>query len=120
MQEQTVPVGVVASTTGEYTFRMPDGTEGMIVELIDHVANTCTNLLIFDYTVELPAGTHENRFALHLQPERSSVATDIEQTIGGDLNDNSVQKYIIDGHLYLKKDGILYDAQGRPLILRSR
>ena len=120
MQEQTIPVGVVASTAGEYTFRMPDGTEGMIVELIDYVANTCTNLLLLDYTIELNAGTYENRFALHIQPEKSGVSTDIEQTTGGKCDNHGVQKYIIDGHLYLKKDGILYDAQGRQLILPSR
>ena len=119
MQEQTIPVGVVASTAGEYTFRMPDGTEGMIVELIDYVANTCTNLLLLDYTIELNAGTYENRFALHIQPEKSGVSTDIEQTTGGKCDNHGVQKYIIDGHLYLKKDGILYDAQGRQLILHT-
>ena len=119
MQEQTIPVGVVASTAGEYTFRMPDGTEGMIVELIDYVANTCTNLLLLDCTIELNAGTYENRFALHIQPEKSGVSTDIEQTTGGKCDNHGVQKYIIDGHLYLKKDGILYDAQGRQLILHT-
>ena len=120
MQEQTIPVGVVASTAGEYTFRMPDGTEGMIVELIDYVANTCTNLLLLDYTIELNAGTYENRFALHIQPEKSGVSTDIEQTTGGKCDNHGVQKYIIDGHLYLKKDGILYDAQGRQCTFHSR
>ena len=119
MQEQIVPVGVVAAAQGEYSFRMPDGTEGMIVELIDYVANTCTNLLLLDYTIELNAGTYENRFALHIQPEKSGVSTDIEQTTGGKCDNHGVQKYIIDGHLYLKKDGILYDAQGRQLILHT-
>ena len=119
MQEQTIPVGMVASTAGEYTFRMPDGTAGMVVELIDYETNTTTNLLLSDYAVTLQKGSCENRFVLHIQPEKSGVSTNIGQITGGDLNTNSVQKYIIDGHLYLKKDGIIYDAQGRQLILHT-
>ena len=115
MQEQIVPVGVVAAAQGEYRFRMPDGTEGMVVELIDYENNTTTNLLLSDYTVTLSEGTYEQRFMLHIQPEKSGISTNTEQITGGDLNTNRVQKYIIDGHLYLKKDGIIYDAQGRQL-----
>ena len=120
MQEQIVPVGVVVPAAGEYTFRMPDGTEGMVVELIDYENNTTTNLLLSDYTVTLSAGECENRFMLHIQPEKSGIATYLEQITTSDVHTNSVQKYLIDGHLYLKKDGILYDAQGRQIILRSR
>ncbi len=120
MQEQIVPVGVVAAAQGEYSFRMPDGTEGMVVELIDYENNTTTNLLLSDYTVTLSEGTYEQRFMLHIQPEKSGVSTNTEQITGGELNTNSVQKFIIDGHLYLRKDGIIYDAQGRPLSLHSR
>ena len=115
MQEQIVPVGVVAAAQGEYCFRMPDGTAGMVVELIDNYTNTTTNLLLSDYTVTLSEGTYEQRFMLHIQPEKSGISTNVEQSIGGESNTNSVQKYIIDGHLYLKKDDILYDAQGRQL-----
>lgn len=119
MQEQIVPVGVVAAAQCEYSFRMPDGTEGMVVELIDYENNTTTNLLLSDYTVTLSEGTYEQRFMLHIQPEKSGVSTNIGQITGGDIDANSVQKYIIDGHLYLNKDGIIYDAQGRQLILHT-
>ena len=115
MQEQIVPVGVVAAAQGEYSFRMPDGTEGMVVELIDNYTNTTTNLLLSDYTVTLSEGTYEQRFMLHIQPEKSGVSTNIGQITGGDIDANSVQKYIIDGHLYLKKDGVIYTANGSKL-----
>ena len=92
---------------------------GMVVELIDYETNTTTNLLLSDYTVTLSEGTYEQRFMLHIQPEKSGVSTNIGQITGGDIDANSVQKYIIDGHLYLKKDGIIYDAQGRQLILHT-
>ena len=103
-----VPVGLEIATAGEYTFRMPDGTEGMVVELIDYEANTTTNLLLDDYTVNLPTGSNETRFALSLKPEKT--ATSIESTTTP--SDSNIRKFIIDGKLYLQKDGMLYDAQG--------
>ena len=108
-EETTVAVGVDIATAGEYTFRMPDGTEGMVVELIDYEANTTTNLLLDDYTVNLPAGSNETRFALSLKPEKT--ATSIESTTTP--SDSNIRKFIIDGKLYLQKDGMLYDAQGK-------
>ena len=108
-EETTVAVGVDIATAGEYTFRMPDGTEGMVVELIDYETNTTTNLLLDDYTVNLPAGSNETRFALSLKPEKT--ATSIESTTTP--SDSNIRKFIIDGKLYLQKDGMLYDAQGR-------
>ena len=116
MSECVVPVGVKVDTDGEYTFRMPDGTEGMVVELIDYELETKTNLLLFDYTVDLSAGTCNDRFALHIQPEKSGVATDIDQLTGSDLNAEGVQKYIIDGKLIIRTaEGEVFDAQGHRL-----
>jgi len=110
MGEAVVPVGVQIAAEGEYTFRMPDGTEGMVVELIDYETNTRTNLLLSDYTTTLPAGSFENRFALIVKPDK--VATDVEQIGEGVKNNEAAKKYIIDGKLYLQKGGLLYDAQG--------
>ena len=109
MEEIVVPVGIRITNAGEYTFRMPDGTEGMVVELIDYEANITTNLLLDDYTVNLPAGSNETRFALSLKPEKT--ATSIESTTTP--SDSNIRKFIIDGKLYLQKDGMLYDAQGK-------
>ena len=115
MSECVVPVGVKVDTEGEYTFRMPDGTEGMVVELIDYYTNTRTNLLLFDYTVDLSAGTCNDRFALHIQPSKSGVTTNIDQINGGSMHHEGVQKYLIDGQLYIVREGVVYDAQGKRL-----
>ena len=115
MSECVVPVGVKVDTDGEYTFRMPDGTEGMVVELIDYYTNTRTNLLLFDYTVDLSAGTCNDRFALHIQPSKSGVTTNIDQINGGSMHHEGVQKYLIDGQLYIVREGVVYDAQGHRL-----
>ena len=103
-----IPVGVQVAKAGEYTFAMPDGTDGIVVELIDYETNTRTNLLLDEYTVNLGKGTFESRFALHVKPDKT--VTSVE-----DINTNSdgVRKFIIDGVLYMQKDGALYDAQGR-------
>lgn len=108
IQETVIPLGVVISAAGEYTFAMPEGTDGIVVELIDYETNTRTNMLLDNYTINLGKGTFENRFALHVQP--SKVTTSV-----GEINTNTtgVKKYLIDGVLYMQKDGVLYDAQGK-------
>ena len=108
--ETVLPIGVVITAAGSYTFAMPQGTEGMIVELIDYEQGTSTNLLMSDYTITLNKGTFNQRFALRLVPEK--VATSVEDIIG-DSNDDNVRKLLIDGVLYLQKDGTTYDAQGK-------
>ena len=108
--ETVLPLGVVITAAGEYSFAMPNGTEGMIVELIDYEQGTSTNLLMSDYTITLDKGTFNQRFALRLVPDK--VATSVED-ITGDSTDDNVRKLLIDGVLYLVKDGAVYDAQGK-------
>jgi hypothetical protein len=111
-QESIIPLGVVITEAGEYTLTLPSKTNGVTVELVDYETGTSTNLLALDYTVRLIAGTHEGRFALRIQP--SKVTTDLENIDGEATGDKAnVRKYIIDGALYLVKDGMLYDAQGK-------
>lgn len=107
----TIPVGVQIATAGEYTFAMPDGTDGIIVELIDYETNTRTNLLLSDYTVNLPAGTCETRFALSVKIDKTATSVENITEVEG-ANGEGVKKYIIDGKLFLQKDNTLYDAQG--------
>ena len=106
--ETTIPVGVKVAAAGEYTLAMPDGTDGITALLIDYETNTTTDLLLSDYTVTLPKGSTENRFALIVKPRKT--ATRIEN-IGEGAKD--ADKYIIDGALYLQRDGKLYNAQGQ-------
>lgn len=108
IEETIIPIGIKTDAAGEYTFAMPDGTDGIVVELIDYETNTRTNMLLDEYTVNLGKGTFDNRFALHVKP--SKVTTSVEDI---NTNSNGVKKYLIDGVLYMQKDGLLYDAQGR-------
>lgn len=108
VQETIIPVGVVISAAGEYTFAMPDGTDGIVVELIDYETNTRTNMLLDEYSINLGKGTFENRFALHVKPNKTTTSLEDVNT-----NTTGVKKYLIDGVLYMQKDGALYDAQGK-------
>lgn len=104
-----IPVGVQVAKAGEYTFAMPDGTDGIVVELIDYETNTRTNMLLDEYTVNLGKGTFESRFALHVRPDKTVTSLD---NIGDETTGDEAKKYIIDGKLFLQKDNTLYDAQG--------
>jgi hypothetical protein len=64
--------------------------------------------LLDNYTVNLGKGTFDNRFALHVKPNKTTTSLEDINT-----NSNGVKKYLIDGILYMQKDGVLYDAQGK-------
>ena len=109
VEEAIIPLGIKLDAAGEYTFAMPEGTDGITVELIDYETNTRTNMLLDEYTVNLSKGTFETRFALHVKPDKT--ASNVEHITTPSCSD--IRKFIIDGVLYMQKDGILYDAQGK-------
>ena len=109
MEERVIPLGLDIHETGNYTFAMPDGTDGITAILIDYETGKETNLLLADYTTELREGTNNGRFALRVRPNH--VATEVETIIDG--ANGQIQKYIINGALYILNNGQLYDAQGR-------
>lgn len=112
VEEAIIPLGIKTDAAGEYTFAMPEGTDGIVVELIDYETNTRTNMLLDNYTVNLGKGTFDNRFALHVKPDKTTTSVD---NLGNEETGDKVKKYLIDGILYMQKDGVLYDAQGRKL-----
>ena len=115
MEKATVPVGVVTATAGEYTFRMPDGTDGISVFLIDNQTGAQTNMLLDEYTITLDAGTCENRFYLAVDPDRT--ATSVEN-IGEEAKGEEakgVEKFLIDGQLFIRTTDGTFDAKGQRL-----
>lgn len=113
-----VPMGVKIATEGEYSFSLPEGTSGVGVTLIDNELQTRTNLALMDYAVTLPAGDHNERFVLEISPIEQ-IVTGVETVNGanGDaaLNGEEVTgvcKKLIDGILYIVKDGKVFDARG--------
>ena len=115
LSEQTtlVPVGVKTNADGDYTFSMPNGTDGVGVTLIDGVTGERTNLALTDYTVSLEKGTYDQRFVLEISPIEHTT-TAIENSEKTDAS-NNVCKKLIDGVLYIIKDGKVFDARGARL-----
>ena len=112
-REQTtvVPVGVTIKNAGEYTFAMPEGTNGVGVTLVDTEANVRTNLSALDYTVSLEAGEYTGRFMLEISPIQNTP-TDLGNVQGDNVQGTKARKVMIDGILYIVKDGKMYDARG--------
>ena len=112
IEESIIPIGVDIAKAGTYTFAMPDGTDGITAILIDYETQTEHNLLTTEYTVDLNEGINNKRFALRVVPNQ--VATNIESLFDSNCNQN-VQKYIINGQLFIKNNGHIYDIQGRQV-----
>ena len=112
LSEQTtiIPVGVQTTAAGDYTFTIPNGTNGVGIVLIDNIAGTRTNLSLTDYTVNLAKGTIDGRFMLEISPI-AQTPTGMQNTGAGVQDD--VRKVVVDGILYIVKDGVVYDAQGK-------
>ena len=107
----SIPLGVVADQDGLYTFSLPDGTEGMNVSIADSETGMAHNLALGDYQTALTKGTYEGRFALEIQP-RQEVSTGCEQT---DAAGKTLRKVLINGNLYILRDGKAYTATGNEL-----
>ncbi len=105
-----VPVGVQISEAGEYTFAIPDGTSGVGVTLIDNETGSRTSLSALDYTVNLTAGEYTSRFVLEISPVQNTPTGIGNEEIVNRIS--SHRKLLIDGILYIVRDGKMYDACG--------
>ena len=107
----TIPVGIQVAQAGTYTIALPDGTSGISATLVDNQTGTHTNLLLEGYTVTLDAGSHENRFYIVLDPERTATA--VENI--GDAQGDKTQKFLIDGQLIIRTEQGVYNATGNNI-----
>ena len=110
-QTTVVPVGVSIKSAGDYTFSIPEGTEGIGVTLVDNETGTRTSLSALDYTVTLQAGDYTGRFVLEISPIQNTP-TGLEEPTSDSSLKGRAQKVMIDGILYIVKDGKIFDARG--------
>ncbi len=110
-QTTIVPVGVTIKSAGDYTFAIPEGTEGIGVTLVDNETGTRTSLSALDYTVTLQAGDYTGRFVLEISPIQNTP-TGLEEPTSDSSLKGRAQKVMIDGILYIVKDGKIFDARG--------
>ena len=109
----SIPVGVSIEKGGEYTFAMPDGTSGVGITLIDSETGAQTNLSAgFTYTVNFEKGDYNNRLYLEISPV-SQISTGVDEVASDHVQGTKARKVVIDGLLYIVKDGQMYDATGK-------
>ena len=109
-----IPLGVSAQEAGDYTITMPEGVENIGITLVDNETGIHTNLSAGqEYTLTLNKGICENRLFIEVSPIQQST-TDLEYTTE-DTREQTTRKMLIDGILYLIRDGVIYDAQGHRL-----
>lgn len=104
----SIPVGIDVPNNGTVELAIPDGTDGLEVYLFDRTTGKHTNMLMSTYTVDLEKGTLNDRFVLEVRS--SQMPTGIMST--GKVEEE-VTKYMIDGHLYIKKGQRIYNAEGK-------
>ncbi len=110
-QTTIVPMGLNIETTGEYTFSIPEGTDGVGVVLVDEATGIRTSLSALDYTVTLQQGDYTNRFYLEISPIQNTP-TGIDEVPSDQVPSTKVRKVMIDGVLYIVRDGKIFDARG--------
>ena len=106
-----IPMGLNIENAGDYTFAIPEGTEGIGVTLVDNETGVRTSLSALSYTVNLTAGDYTGRFVLEISPI-AQTPTGVETVTGEGLPVTGARKVMIDGILYIVKDGKMYDARG--------
>ena len=111
-----VPAGLNINQAGDYTISIPDGTNGVEVQLLDAEAGIRTNLSAgLDYSVTLEKGDYTDRFFIEISPitQVDPITTSISETEAG--TKEPIRKVLINGVLYIVKDGKVFDARGARL-----
>lgn len=111
--EATVPFGLYLPTAGTYTISARDSHAENVYLLRNGVI--IWDLSMSDYNVELASGVNYD-YSILLVAQGTNTATGVDN-----LNNNNengtifVEKMIVDGKLFLLRDGILYDATGKKV-----
>ena len=118
-----IPLGVVFPSAGEYTFSFDAETYDPLdleaLFLVDESTNEFINLLAEDYKVKVnKAQTVENRFYLFVRrvkrandPDPSNPSSNID-LLSNEQAQSSTGKFMLNGILYIVRDGKIYDALG--------
>lgn len=114
---QVIPVGYRAPEQGEYTFRLNEATSSIDLLneqyeqliLVDYETGALTNLLNSSYTFTSPRTQSNSRFAIYAVM-RQGIPTDLPNIYDGDT---STRKILHNGHLYILRDGKVYNGHGQ-------
>ena len=111
--EAVVPFKIYMPAQGTYTISAQDSHAENVYLLRNGVI--VWNLSMSDYTMEDAVGLH-TEYSILLVGHTTNTATGVDNLSESDENGTIfVEKMIVDGQLYILRDGILYDAQGRKV-----
>ena len=109
-----IPVGYIAPNAGYYTFSLVDGSYAEVehVWLTDYETSSTVDLLEGAYEFETTKGTNNARLVLNiiLKPETHDTPTEVEEI---DETDNGPTKFIYQDKMFIKQNGVIYDATGK-------
>lgn len=109
-----IPVGYIAPNAGYYTFSLVDGSYAEVehVWLTDYETSSTVDLLEGAYEFETAKGTNNARLVLNiiLKPETHDTPTEVEEI---DETDNGPTKFIYQDKMFIKQNGVIYDATGK-------
>ena len=113
-----IPMGYIAPTAGEYTFRIDDVDK--IMELVEHVyvidydANNIVDLMTDEYKFTTDKEQNDNRFAINvvLIQDKDNTTTDLDIING---NNTAPIKFIYHDKIYIKSGEVIYDGTGKQV-----
>lgn len=119
--EQGVALTVYSPKAQELTISMRENAwlnRMAYVWLFDSETGTYTDLLDSDATIEVNAGTTANRFYIIGRFFAPQITTDLEPTSDSSQKGREVEKLLIHDKLYIRINGVLYDATGKTVNLK--
>lgn len=106
-----IPISLYAAQTGTYTLDVVRGPQDASLYLMYNGA-VVWNLSQSAYTFDLTRGTN-SAYSLLLTAEAPAVTTGAD-AISGE-NEQTVEKILLNGQLYILRDGQMYDATGKKV-----
>lgn len=113
-----LPMGVYCEYAGTYTFALDEHypiDEVEAVYLYDKTTGTTTNLLYDTYTITTSGRINTtSRFSLNVWLNRKApqITTGID---GVEAPDGITRKILINDHVYIQRDGAIYDVTGKEV-----
>ena len=110
--EAIIPLGIYTPVAGVYTIAIDNNpTEDVYLTRNGIIV---WNLSMSDYTFDFNAGT-DTSYALQVVRRINNTATGVDELDNDKRGTDFVEKIIVNGQLYILRDGMIYDAQGKKV-----
>lgn len=118
LAKEWIPVTVRIPEASEYTFSLTNSSvvgELDGIYLIDYGnGSKVTNLIERDYVFTAEEGTLTDRFSINAAVSEHKTPTSIE-AIGGEIDGDKPIKFIYQDKMFIRYQGVIYDATGKKV-----